>query len=204
MELPERARAILDFWFGPLDADGVPGPATMRRWFAPDAAFDASVRERFGPELERAYSLDAWERHPRGALARVILADQFPRNIHRGRPEAFAFDALALAVARRAIAAGFEPALWPIERAFLYMPFEHAEDRAVQDESVARFRALAAAAPARLEQTFASYRGYAENHRDVVARFGRFPHRNAVLGRPDTDEERAWLEAGAATWGQGG
>lgn len=204
MELPDRARAILDFWFGDIDADGVPDPATMRRWFAPDAEFDATVRERFGPDLERVRELDAWERHPRGALARVILCDQFPRNIHRGRPEAFAFDGLALAVARRAIDAGSETALWPIERAFLYLPLEHAEDPAVQEESVARFRALAEIAPPRLEQTFASYLAYAENHREVVARFGRFPHRNAVLGRPDSDEERAWLAAGAPRWGQGG
>lgn len=204
MPLPARARAVLDFWFGTLDADGVPAASTRRRWFASDAALDARVRERFAADLERADTLGAWEAHPRGALALVILTDQFPRNIHRGCPEAFAWDDQALAVARRAIDAGFEPALWPIERAFLYMPLEHAEDPAAQDESVRRFRALAEAAPAPLEETFASFLAYAENHREVVARFGRFPHRNAVLGRSDSEEERAWLEAGAPSWGQGG
>lgn len=203
-ETPERARAILDFWFGELDGDGMPAPEVMRRWFEPDESFDAGVRVRFGPDLERFDRLACWESTPAGALARVILGDQLARNVHRGTAAAFARDADARAVARRAIEAGHELALRPIERVFLYMPLEHAEDIAQQEESVRRFRALADEVPAHLRATFASFVEHAENHRDVIARFGRFPHRNTVLARASTAAERAYLAAGGARWGQGG
>ena len=203
-ETPGRARAILDFWFGELDADGMPAPAVMRRWFESDAGFDAEVRERFGPDLERVDELGGWEASPAGALALVVLTDQLSRNIHRGSAAAFDRDGLARAVARRAIDAGHERALRPIERVFLYLPFEHAEDLELQEECVRRFRALAEEVPEGLRDTFADFVHHAENHRDVIARFGRFPHRNAVLGRADTDAEREYLESGGARWGQGG
>ncbi len=203
-ETPERARAILDFWFGELDADGMPAPEVMRRWFEADADFDAEVRERFGPDLERVDELGWWQDSPAGALALVVLTDQLSRNIHRGSAAAFARDSLARTVARRAIAAGHERALRPIERVVLYLPLEHAEDLDLQEESVRRFRALAEEVPESLRETFADFVRHAENHHEVIARFGRFPHRNAILGRADTEAEREYLEAGAARWGQGG
>lgn len=203
-ETPERARAVLDFWFGALDRDGMPAPERMRRWFEPDAAFDAAIRERFGADLARLEQSDAWAATAPGALALVILCDQFPRNIQRGTAAAFAHDARARAIMRRAIEAGHEAALWPIERAFLYMPLQHAEALALQDESVRRFRALAAEVPGHLRETFASFARHAENHRGVIARFGRFPHRNAVLARASTAAEREYLAAGGSRWGQGG
>lgn len=202
--LPEPAPAILDFWFGELDADGMPAADAMRRWFESDPGFDAEIRERFGADLERIDALSGLEADPRGALALVLLADQFPRNIHRGTPRAFAWDDHARAVSRRAIEAGHEAALRPIERVFLYMPLEHAEDTGLQDESVRRFRALAEEVSAHLRETFASFVWHAENHREVIVRFGRFPHRNAVLGRESTAAERAYLDDGGASWGQGG
>lgn len=182
----------------------MPAADVMRRWFESDPAFDEAVRRRFGADLERVDELSVLEAEPRGALALVLLTDQFPRNIHRGTPRAFAFDEHARSVTRRAIEAGHEPVLRPIERVFLYMPLEHAEDLELQNESVQRFRALADAVPAQLRETFASFAGYAENHREVIARFGRFPHRNAVLGRESSAAERAYLEGGGASWGQGG
>lgn len=199
----ERAGAILDFWFGALDADGLPAPKVMQRWFESDPAFDAEVRERFGADLERVDALSGLEADPWGALALVVLTDQFPRNIHRGTPRAFAFDEQARGVARRAIETGHEAGLRPIERIFLYMPLEHAEDIGLQDESVRRFRALAEEVPAHLRETFASFARHAENHREVIARFGRFPHRNALLGRYSTAAERVYLDGGGDNWGQG-
>lgn len=202
--LPEPAPAILDFWFGELDADGMPADAVMRRWFESGPGFDAEVRERFAADLQRFDALQELETEPAGALALVVLTDQFPRNIHRGTPRAFAFDEVARGATLRAIESGHESGLRPIERVFLYMPLEHAEDIGLQDESVRRFRALADEVPAHLRETFASFVWHAENHREVIARFGRFPHRNAVLGRESTDAERAYLDGGGDNWGQGG
>lgn len=204
VEASGRTDAIPDFWFGTLDNDGVPAADVMRRWFESDPGFDAEIRERFGADLERVDALSELEVEPRGALALVLLTDQFPRNIHRGTPQAFAFDERARGVTRRAIEAGHESALHPIERVFLYMPLEHAEDLKLQDESVRRFRALAEEVPEHLRETFASFAWHAENHREVIARFGRFPHRNAVLGRESTAAERAYLAGGGEGRGQGG
>ncbi len=184
--------AILEFWFGP------PPHRPRDAWFRKDASFDAVVRERFGDAVDDALAggLVHWSRTARGALAHVILLDQFTRNIHRDTPRAFAGDALALAAAREAIARGFDRELEPIERGFLYLPFEHAESPALQERSVALFEALHARAPAALATAFAGFADYARRHRDVIARFGRFPHRNAALGRASTADELAWLADG--------
>lgn len=199
-----RAEVILAFWFGELDAAGLPAPAVEQRWFSGGKAVDAEIRARFEADLRNAAAgrLRRWETTAHGALALVLLFDQFPRNMYRGTPRAFLFDEHARAVAERALAAGHEASLRPIERMFLYMPLQHAEDGAAQDESVRRFRALVDAVPEDQRERFRGYLGYAERHRDVIARFGRFPHRNAVLGRPSTPEEQAYLAGGSPTWGQ--
>lgn len=201
-----RSAAILEYWFGQLDEEGLPEAVVEKRWFSPDEAVDTEIRARFEADLRNAAAgrLKRWEAEAHGALALVILFDQFPRNMYRGTPRAFLFDEHARAVARRALERELEADLVPIERVFLYMPFEHAEDLEAQEESVRRFEALLDAVPPGQAERFRTYLEFARSHRDVIARFGRFPHRNAVLGRASTDEERAYLAEGGARWGQGG
>ncbi len=175
--------AILEFWFGP------PPHRPRDAWFRKDASFDAVVRERFGDAVDDALAggLVHWSRTARGALAHVILLDQFTRNIHRDTPRAFAGDALALAAAREAIARGFDRELEPIERGFLYLPFEHSEEWAMQERSLALFGQLAA------ETGDRTLLDWAEKHAAIIRRFGRYPHRNAALGRPSTAAELEFL-----------
>ncbi len=201
-----RADAIRSFWFGEIDAHGRADPACAERWFAPDPAFDDAVRRRFEADLRNAASghLDTWQREPGWTLALVLLLDQFPRNIYRGTPRAFAFDPHARRVAERLIGAGAEAELWPIERAFIYMPLQHAEDLAGQQRAVALFEGLRDAAPGPQRAIFDSFLHHAGQHRDVITRFGRFPHRNATLGRASTEAERAWLAGGGRGWVQPG
>jgi uncharacterized protein (DUF924 family) len=180
---------VLEFWFGtPELADT---EAVSTRWFAKDEAFDREIASRFGPLIDRALAgdLQDWAWQPGPALARILLLDQFPRNAFRGTAKAFAGDALALAAARQMVAQGQDQALQPLRRVFVYLPFEHAEDGAAQDESVRLFTRLAEEAPG-----LDGYVDYAHRHRDIIRRFGRFPHRNAWLGRPPTVEETAFLE----------
>jgi uncharacterized protein (DUF924 family) len=183
-----QARQILDFWFAARDDAGQ--PAYRDQWFKRDDAFDAQIAQRFGAIVERALAgeldgeLAGWADSAEGALALVILLDQFPRNLFRGTARAFAGDARALRLAKQAIAQGFDRQLPRYNRMFLYLPFEHSEHLADQDRSVALFAALDDDNVAR----------YAVAHRDIVARFGRFPHRNAALGRPSTPEETEFLK----------
>lgn len=175
---------VLGFWFGAP-------PLTQRRaWFVKDPAFDAHIAGGFGDTIEAALAggLAGWDATPRGRLARIIVLDQFTRNVFRGTPRAFAGDALALASAEAALAAGEDQQLDPIERIFMYLPLEHAEDVAVQRRSVAAFARLAQG-HAGFDETY----DYALRHQVIVERFGRFPHRNAILGRPSTEEELAFL-----------
>jgi uncharacterized protein (DUF924 family) len=181
---------VLDFWFG------APGSATdgrpRREWFVKDAAFDATIRERFGATIDAAVGggLRDWDDSgPQGVLARLLVLDQFTRNAWRGQPASFAGDALALAAARQLVDSGADRLLTPLQRSFAYMPFEHAEDAAMQERAVALFAALAAQ-HAGFDETL----DYAHRHRDVIARFGRFPHRNAILGRVSTPAETAFLQ----------
>lgn len=183
---PQR---VLDFWFGaPGSADdGKP----RRAWFVKDAAYDADIRSRFGPAIDAALDggLQSWDAEgPGGTLARILLLDQFTRNACRDTAAAFAGDAQALAAARTLVDTGADQALAPLRRAFVYLPFEHAEDVADQARAVALFAALAGAHPG-LDDML----DYARRHQAVIARFGRFPHRNAMLGRASTPEEIAFL-----------
>jgi uncharacterized protein (DUF924 family) len=177
---------VLDFWF-----DGNP---TRHRdlWFKQDPTFDTECG-RFAETLQaaRAGRLDHWSDTARGMLALIIVLDQFSRNLHRGSADSYAADAQARTLARDAVARGFDRALHPVERSFVYLPFEHSEEFADQDESVRLFEILRLA---RGDSTVE----YAYRHRDVVRRFGRFPHRNAVLGRESTPDELRYLaEPGA-------
>ncbi len=179
---------VLEFWFG---AKGGAEHGLLRKcWFEKNAAFDAEIRQRFLPLLEAATAdrLDDWAAQPESLLALIVLLDQFPRNLFRDDARAFATDAKALALAQQAVAQGFDAQLMPVARAFIYLPFEHCEDMAMQDRAVALFSELA-----KQGEAFASYLDYAERHRDVIRRFGRFPHRNAILGRTSTPEEIEYL-----------
>lgn len=186
--LEDKATAVLDFWFTPPAS---PEHGTARKvWFTKDAAFDNQVRERFDPLVEQALrgELDGWSGKPPPALARIVVLDQFTRNVFRDTPRAFAGDRQALAAASDMVGSRHDESLPPFMRAFVYMPFEHAEGIAMQDESVRLFTRLAAAFP-----EIGSMLEFALKHRAVIERFGRFPHRNAILGRHSTAEESAFL-----------
>jgi uncharacterized protein (DUF924 family) len=191
-----QPEAILLDWFGTVGEDGNVDPARRARWWRPDAAEDARLRAAYGETLAQAATgaLDAWAATPRGALALIVLLDQCSRQIHRGSAEAFATDGRALALAAKGVEAGMDRALRPIERAFFYMPFMHAEDLAAQTRGVALFEALEVEAPPALRDVAREFACYARAHRDVIARFGRFPHRNATLGRTSTPEETVFLQ----------
>jgi len=179
---------VLDFWFGAPDSAEF---GTQRKaWFVKDAEFDRRIVERFGPTIERALrgELDAWAQTPSGALARILLLDQFTRNAFRGDRRAFAGDAQALAAAIALVGSRQDESLPSVLRAFAYLPFEHAEGLAMQDEAIRLFTRLVARSP-----ELASMLDYAHRHRLVIERFGRFPHRNTILGRRSTAEELAHI-----------
>jgi uncharacterized protein (DUF924 family) len=187
MTLPERARALIDRWFGP---PGDPEREKEREiWFESTPEFDAALRTEFRADHEDATAgrLAAWEASVEGALALVLLLDQIPRNIFRGSPRAYASDALARGAADRALARGFDGAVPRAWRGFFYLPFEHSEDLADQERALALFAAMPPTpeCPDPLR--------HARRHHEIIARFGRFPHRNAVLGRASTPVELAFL-----------
>lgn len=187
--MESTAQQVLDFWFGSADA---PDHGRARAaWFRKDADFDRRIVEQFGSLIETALAggLAHWQRDAGSALAQIVVLDQFTRNAFRDQPRAFAGDAAALAAARAMRAAGQDAGLLPVQRAFVYLPFEHAEDIAAQEQSVRLFAELAAAAP-----ELASMLDYAQRHHAVIARFGRFPHRNAQLGRASSADELAFLQ----------
>ncbi len=172
---------ILSFWFE---------EAKPQQWFQVNPDFDALVRERFARDFElgRGGIFDGWQDTPDGSLALCVLLDQFPRNLFRGAHEAFSTDAKALGVAMHAVDKHFDALMPPLRRRFLYLPFEHAEDMAMQDRSVVLFETMKGDDPLGYD--------YAVKHRDVIAKFGRFPHRNEALGRVSTPDELAYLVAG--------
>jgi uncharacterized protein (DUF924 family) len=180
------ARNVLLFWFG--------GPADHgkrhKRWFEKDPALDREIRERFLPLYEEAAAgrLAGWQESAHGCLALILVLDQFPRHIFRGSARAFAADGLALQAARHAVSREFDRRMLPVERLFLYLPFEHSEALADQLTACELTEPLTA-----FEETADAHR-YAIAHRDIVQRFGRFPHRNAALGRPSTPEEIEFLK----------
>ncbi len=183
----EQVRAILDFWFLPThDANH---NRSRVEWFRKDDKFDAQIRERFGDAIEPALANSAVdERNADEMLGQILLLDQFTRNIFRGTARAFSGDSLALKLAMAMTDSGLDQTLPPIRRTFVYLPFEHAEDLAMQKKSVALFSALRISGA-----DFESQLDYAQRHFDIVRRFGRFPHRNAILGRASTLDETEFL-----------
>jgi uncharacterized protein (DUF924 family) len=189
---------VLEFWLGDgLDKDW-PTQDLGKRWFGGGAELDADIRARFGAAVQEAVAggLRDWEQKPLTRLALVILLDQFTRNVFRGKPQAFAGDARAQRLVLQTLAAGEDLELPWAGRVFLYMPLMHAETLALQDECVARFTRLQADAPDSLKQRLQGNLDFARQHRAIIARFGRFPYRNAALGRDDTAEEQDFLLKG--------
>jgi uncharacterized protein (DUF924 family) len=187
---------LLDWWFGA--APGSAGEVAAVRqglWFGKRDSQDEEARERFAALVEQALAgeLQGWQATAPGWLARLILLDQLPRMIFRDSPRAFAGDPLARALLQQGLEQGLDRQLTLIERVFAYIVFEHAEDLALQDRAVELFRGLHEQAAADERSLFADFLDFAERHRRVIARFGRFPHRNVILGRVSSDEEQAFL-----------
>ncbi len=195
---PPKALEVLDFWFG----DGLqldwPSQDHNGLWFGGSPAQDDAIRQRFGPLVDEALNggLTDWETEPHARLALIVLLDQLSRNVHRGQRRAFDGDARAQRLTRLSIAEGMDTTLTPAGRVFLYMPLMHAENLALQDECVARFQRLVDSSPEALRDKLNGNLRFAVLHRDIVAQYGRFPYRNAVLGRDCTPEEDEFLKNG--------
>jgi uncharacterized protein (DUF924 family) len=205
----DEARGVRDYWFGQLPLTAEQLERRMRFWFAATPSEqrdhrDATIARRFGDLLKRAAAgeLASWADGPRRRLSLVILLDQFPRHIFRGSARAFAYDAQALALTLSGMQSAADAALNVVERIFFYMPMQHAESREVQDESVAAYRRVLAEAPQELHAFFESSLRSAQNHRGIIEQFGRFPHRNALLGRTSSPAEEQWLAQHRDSFGQ--
>ncbi|NJR50786.1 MAG: DUF924 domain-containing protein [Leptolyngbyaceae cyanobacterium CSU_1_3] len=183
-----QIKTILTFWFGEMAENALLKPRKV--WFTKHSEFDEAVRSQFQIAHEQAATgqFDGWQGSAQGCLALVLLLDQFPRNMFRGQPESFASDAKALSVAQLAIAQGFDCLLPPVQRQFLYFPLEHSENLEHQNQAVALFHQFVENPD--LQETY----DYAIRHREIIQRFGRFPHRNQILGRDSTPEEVEFLK----------
>ncbi len=199
--LMASSEEVLSYWFGSAAPDEPPGPAEMQRWFRGGEAVDSEIRQRFGADVERARKgeLNDWAETPRGRLALIVLLDQFSRNLHRGSGEAFAKDAVALQLAVEGLDRGQDEELSSVEQLFFVLPLEHAEDLAMQNRALAYFEGWLKTVPVALQGMGKGVCDFARQHREVIARFGRFPTRNQALGRTSTpDEETHVSEAKAA------
>ncbi len=191
----ETALSIVQFWFGDNSDDRITGQQQAALWWKKNASLDQQIRARFEATLLAAASgaLDAWANTPDGLLALILLTDQFPRNMYRGEARSFAFDAQARHWCRLALKRQADRALRPIERVFVYLPLEHSEQLADQELACRLFGALVDDAPANHQDIYRGYLEYALQHHAVIARFGRFPHRNALLGRCSSAAELEFL-----------
>ena len=204
MSATEHSDAILAFWFGADGSGADTAVATVAArqsalWWGKDAAVDQDIRSRFEADLLAAAENRRadWADTPQGMLALILLLDQFSRNMYRDTPQAFAFDALAQQCCHLGLAQGFDQQLSLLQRVFFYLPLEHAEDLDDQEYSVQLFRALAkqgAKEDPACKASLDNYLKFADRHHAIIARFGRFPHRNAILGRPSTADETAFLK----------
>lgn len=192
----QSAEDVLDYWFGLLDELGRADAAHVARWWSKDPAVDQEIRARFGALHAAALGggLTSWLHTPRGTLAYIVVLDQFSRNMNRDTAAMFAGDARALSAAESGIERGLDRALRLDERSTFYMPLMHCESMAKQERCVQLYLAFADESSGHARANLLSRIGYAERHRDIVRKFGRFPHRNALLGRPSTPEELDFLE----------
>jgi uncharacterized protein (DUF924 family) len=190
-DMASPVEAVLRFWFGHSATEATDYTARRKLWFGKNNSFDQEIADRFQPLYQQAANgeLDHWQDSPNSCLALLIVLDQFPRNLFRHHPQAFATDAKALALAQVAIAQGFDQALEPVQRIFMYLPLEHSENLADQLQSVECFRSLVA-----IDPQLSDVLDYALRHYEVIQRFGRFPHRNIILDRTSTPEEIEFLK----------
>jgi len=199
-----KSHEVLQFWFD--DVVEKPERLTARNkfWFRSSSAIDVEISEQFKTDVEAAANgqYDDWGGDAHGLLALIILLDQFPRNIYRGTAQAFAYDAIALAQCQEMIASELLKDLELIERAFALMPLQHSEDLDVQKQSVQSFGDLAQEATAAFKHTLNNNYLFAKDHLEIIEQFGRYPHRNAVLGRESTEQELKYLTSGGKTFGQ--
>ena len=191
----ELSQEILNYWFGDLSQDPL-AKAKRSLWWQKKSETDDYLREHYGVHLERALGgeYDGWCDAPSSTLALVILLDQFSRNIHRDTPQAFAADAKCEAMVHAAMRKGYDKALAPVHRAFLYMPLMHSESLETQELCIRCYEALYEQAPPEHRKHFRANLDFAIRHRDIIARFGRYPHRNQILGRVSSAEEEAFLQ----------
>ncbi len=199
-----RIDSVLAFWFKQQSLSAPQVDRRMDVWFGEDPAFDVQIKAEFAGDVARASEgqLDHWAKQPKGRLALIILLDQFRRNIYRNSPEAFALDRKALQLCVQGAMEKKDKGLSAIEKVFFYMPLQHAESAKVQAKSCELFNKLAEAVSPTYRETFMTIAQFAELHRDIVDQFGRFPHRNKLLGRQNTPEEEEYL-ADAPDFGQG-
>ncbi|CUI16965.1 Conserved hypothetical membrane protein [Candidatus Protochlamydia naegleriophila] len=193
--VPERAQQILDFWFGTLADPSTYPSEKAATWSGVNAETDRIIREQFSLDVQQAASgeLNDWRTTPKGRLALIILLDQFPRHLFRNTPQSMALDAMARGLAMEGVQKGDDKKLYPLERAFFYLPFQHAEDAGFQTLSVAYYSQLVEQSPDIIKPHMQQFLNFALLHQQNIARFGRFPHRNAILGRDSTPEERVYL-----------
>lgn len=199
-----RIETILTFWFREHELSAPQIDRRMDVWFGEDETFDREIIEQFADDVEKASNgeLDHWAGHPRGRLALILILDQFRRNIYRNTADAFAKDKLALKLCVEGAMQKLDEGLTPIQRVFFYMPLQHAESKKVQAKSVALFNRLAQAVSPTYRETFLTIAQFAELHHDIIEQFGRFPHRNSLLGRENTPAENEYL-SDAPDFGQG-
>ena len=193
---PAEIDRVLAFWFGHGQTTMEVADEKTGLWWSKNERVDREIVDHFAATSEAAASgeLTRWGESPRGLLALIICTDQFPRNMYRDTPQAFACDSAALAYAKQCVDGGAAAQLRPIERMFAYLPFEHSEVLAEQQRSIALYEELAQSVRADQAELFNGYLDYARQHYDIIERFGRFPHRNKILGRESSDEELAFLE----------
>ncbi len=188
---------ILDFWFGNLKENELPSKEYRKRWWIKDHENDKRIKDHFGYDLDLAIrgELDDWKTTPDGTLALILLFDQFTRNIYRNTEEAFSQDKNTIEICINGIKKGFDEALHPVQRTFYYMPLMHSEDMSMQEKSIECFSNLAKefATPESIAKMVSGSFEYAMKHYEIVKRFGRYPHRNAILGRESTPEEIEFL-----------
>lgn len=201
-----RIDAILYFWFREHELSAPKIDRRMDIWFGEDEVFDHECKKEFADDVDRASEgkLDHWAHEPRGRLALILLLDQFRRNIYRGTAGAFARDKAALKLCVEGAMAKKDRGLTPIQRAFFYMPLQHAESRKIQAKSVQLYSRLAEIVSPTYRETFETIAQFAELHRDIIERFGRFPHRNKLLNRENTPDEDEFLAGDSPSFGQGG
>lgn len=200
-----RIDAIIAFWFKEQELSAPQIDRRMDIWFSEDPVFDAEIKDKFADDVDAACEgrLDHWAAEPRGRLALILLIDQFRRNIYRGSAEAFSKDKLALKLCVEGAVEKKDHGLPPIQRVFFYMPLQHAESKKVQAKSVELYDRLAEAVSPTYRETFLTVAQFAELHKDIIDQFGRFPHRNKLLGRENTPEEDEYLAGDSPDFGQG-